>query len=131
MRSLRNKLRDAETESGKLRDELSQRSRSLDAAEKRVDDLKAERARVTRELMVFSADLATQRKECSKFGTELEALRLQGDNKVAQAKAAASQFEAELQWAQDRLQSVTREAKEAEKKYAEMERRATASETQT
>lgn len=112
----------AQQESERLRNQLRRRCEELAGAEREVDALKEERARVTGELAQFRQDLAVQRSECVSFGTALELARQESRGAQTAHAHQLAISEERLQTQQSDLKRAIQHAKQFQQQHASLQR---------
>lgn len=121
IRSLQDGLRQAQELEEDLRGQLRQRSWEVEDANRRAEGLKAERARVAAELAVFGDDLAVQRSECVKFGSELNAFRREQASTTAAHSKDSANLEESLRRTRERLAEATLQVEDARRRCFQMQ----------
>ncbi|WRT68934.1 uncharacterized protein IL334_005916 [Kwoniella shivajii] len=121
VQSLHTTLRDVQEEADRLRDTLSERTRSLEDTQSRLVKFQNERQHVMKELEDFERDLQVQRAESKEFGSQLLALRKEQDNTSRHHQSELQTLERELREARELEHRTSRALADVKSRFESIE----------
>lgn len=122
IRLLESSLRDAESTTHHLREQLTKRGEEMRESEAQVHKYRREREIIAHELREFENDLQKHKIESEEFGQQLQALKKEQASKSSRHAAELQALEREMKEMKERERRLRREVQDVQTKYEKVEK---------